>query len=86
NAYDTLYCSSLLDGSLKWSKQITNAVKFINVGDKVYYLTGSYGYASANSKLMKMRAGDFTALDSMSFTQGNLQDFSILSSADEYFY
>ncbi|MEO6819743.1 MAG: PQQ-binding-like beta-propeller repeat protein, partial [Ginsengibacter sp.] len=40
NAYDTLYCSSLLDGSLKWSKQITNAVKFINVGDKVYYLTG----------------------------------------------
>lgn len=86
NAYDTLYCSSLLDGSLKWSKQITNAVKFINVGDKVYYLTGSYGYASANSKLMKMSAGDFTALDSISFPQGNLENFSILTSADEFFY
>jgi len=90
NVADSVYCTSLIDGSLKWRKMYQTYAapgsfkKFINVGNTVY---GSRQFYNSNdeSKLMILNAMDFTARDSMIIPKRNLDNFSILSSGGQFF-
>ena len=90
NVADSVFCTSLIDGSLKWRKMyqapsLGSFKKFINVGNTLY---GSRQYYNSNdeSKLMIINALDFTARDSMIIPKRDLNNFSILSSAGKFYY
>ncbi|HMK05309.1 MAG TPA: PQQ-binding-like beta-propeller repeat protein [Ferruginibacter sp.] len=85
---DSVFCTSLLDGSLKWRKRYGASAggfyKFIAMGHTVY---GARQFDNANdeSKLIILNAMDFTAKDSIIIPKRDFTNFSILSSAGKFY-
>jgi outer membrane protein assembly factor BamB len=83
---DSVYCTSLTDGSLRWRKKYETSLtgaffkKLTVVGNTVY---GGRKYDNANDefKLMMLNAIDFTAKDSILVPKREMNNFSILSVA-----
>jgi len=89
-AFDSVYCTSLIDGSLKWRKKyetpFTGAFfkKLTVVGNTVY---GGRKYDNTNDefKFMMLNAIDFTARDSIIVPKQEFNNFSILSASGKIY-
>jgi outer membrane protein assembly factor BamB len=83
--FDSVFCTSLIDGLLKWRKKYETSLqgfflKLIPVGNTVYgYRT--YDNANDQSKLMILNALDFTARDSIIIPKREFSNFSVLSAS-----
>jgi outer membrane protein assembly factor BamB len=86
---DTIYCTNLLNGLLKWKKFTGPGMylKFITLGNKLYASKTYNIYTQTQeSKLMILNAADFTAKDSINISRGNLYNFNIVSSENNKLY
>jgi outer membrane protein assembly factor BamB len=82
---DTIYCTNLADGILKWKKiNKETYYKLIVVGNKLY---GSKTNAVLNdeSQLVILDAVDFSAKDSIIVPKRDLLQFSVLSTTGQFY-
>jgi PQQ-like domain len=87
---DTIFCTSLLDASLKWKKAYSDGTfkKFIVIGETLYgsKIYDIYNNINIESKLMILNPSNFSVKDSIIVPRGSLNNFNIVSSSNNMFY
>lgn len=82
---DSLFCTGLTDGVLKWRKAAKGYfTKFICVGETVYGSKIDYAW-NEESRIMMMKASDFSVKDSIRIPKQNIKTFSVLSTANQFY-
>ena len=82
---DSLYCTSLVDGAIKWRKQTASYyTNFTRVGETVYCSRQNNALLNDN-RIMIMNAKDFTVKDSIRVLKRTINTFSVLSAKNELY-
>ena len=83
--HDSLFCTSLTTGQVKWRRGSPGYFrKFTRVGETVYASLMDYSL-NDQSKIMIMRASDFTKKDSIVVAKQNLDNLSVLSTSGGFY-
>ena len=83
--HDSLFCTSLSTGQVKWKKASPGYFRnFIRVGETVYATLMDYNL-NDQSKVMIMRASDFTKKDSIVVPKQNLNNISVFSTSGDFY-
>ncbi len=80
-ALDTLYCTNLTDGTLRWKKPCSSYFQKVTVVGKTAYGIKALYNSADEMRLMIMNAEDFTAKDSVTIPRRTYKNLTVLSAA-----